>query len=74
MNNTISLEKKLIVYRYYIARYILNNRTMDSDSFSEAKEMLLTIQNLIDNKTNDNLNENMEQIKKYVIKTKKVDY
>lgn len=74
MNNTISLEKKLIVYRYYITRYILNNRTMDSDSFSEAKEMLLTIQNLIDNKTNNNLNENMEQIKKYVIKTKKVDY
>lgn len=74
MNNTMSLEKQLIVYRHYIARYILNNRTMDSDSFSEAKEMLLTIQNLIDNKTNNNLNENMEQIKKYVIKTKKVDY
>lgn len=74
MKNTMSLEKQLIVYRHYIARYILNNKTMDLESFYEARDILLIIQNLINNKTNINSNESIEKIKKYIVKTKKVEY
>ena len=77
MNNSMSLEKKLIVYRHYIARYILKNKNMDLNSFYEARNILLIIDNLSKkNKPNDNFNYNddMEKIKKYVVKTKKVEY
>ena len=76
MNNTISLEKKLMVYRHYIAKYILEAKSMDLDTFYEAKDILLLIKELSDEiKDNKNYNcdEKVEEIKKYIVKIKKVE-
>ena len=45
--DNMSLEKKLIIYRHYIARYILKNINMDQNSFCEARNILLIIQKIV---------------------------